>query len=269
MPTLKLYVFHYDGPEPAKMLEQAMATIFPGGVPQNANVTTVVDQEDPVDEPTDLEPLDEPTTVEPPSTPCATPELPAQELPAHVAKPLGVIAAARQQAIEYLRQRGPTSRAEVGRAVGLAKGSIPFAFRHPAFVVTDAGLLWLADAPEPAPPAKRVTLPPVERQAPPASNSPSASPPPLARPVIVPPRRGPGRPPKAQPEPGGGTSIDELTADRGAVALCRDAIAAELVVMEPQAAEMLARRTKFSGVIVAEALRCDRFRKTSGGYALK
>lgn len=260
MPTLKLYVFHYEGPEPQRMLEQAIATIFPDGAPAGANVTTIVDQGEPVDEPTDLEPLDEPTELAPPDPPTATAP-PATR---------GKIAEQRAAAVAWLKANGPASRADVGRACGIAKGSVPFAFRHPLFTITDEGLLWLADQPEPpktsnASPPPRVALPPVARPVKPAAAESEERP--LARPVIVPPRRGPGR--RAQPrEEPSGESMPGLVVEYGAVALCRDAISAELVVMEPQRADMLARRTKFSEAIVAEALKCNRFRKTTGGYAL-
>lgn len=104
MPKLKLYVFEYDGPDPSSMLKEALTMIFPDGMPAGATATAAeeIDEEakewhdlaaasrDTMDDDaTDLEPLDEPTEIseeQPLSTPCATPELPAQELPA---KPAG------------------------------------------------------------------------------------------------------------------------------------------------------------------------------------
>lgn len=84
------------------------------------------------------------------------------------------------------------------------------------------------------------------------------------RPVIVPPRPRRGRPPTRAQNPG---AINELI-DRGPIAAAVDAIASELIVMEPQTPVMLSKRTKFAPGIVAEALRDGRFRKTGGGYAL-
>lgn len=141
MPKLKLYIFDYEGPEPAKMLEEALGTVFPAGLPAGATVVTA----GPVEEPTDIEPLDEPTAVEEPtSTPSPSP------------------------------------------------------------------------APQPEP----------------------------------------------RPHTGGRTvPIEELQRTV-------DAIASELIVMEPQTPAMLAKRTSFRAGIIAEALRDDRFRKTGGGYAL-
>lgn len=85
------------------------------------------------------------------------------------------------------------------------------------------------------------------------------------RPVIVPPRPRRGRPPTRRQQVG---SLDEMVTDRGPAAAAADAIAAELLVMEPQTPVMLQRRTKYRREIIDEALQEPRFRKTGGGYAL-
>lgn len=278
MPTLKLYVFEYTGPEPAKMLEQALAAVFPHGLPEGPGAAAVAceevsepsgtDTSDPVEEPTDLEPLDDPT-VEEIEAPCATAELHAQELPAQQpAGRGGKIADARRRAIEWLRENGPAPRAEVGRECGVAKGSVPFAFHHPTFTITDEGLLWIAGEPEPvsSTPAmlveSRRELPTDPPEKLPVETAPMRT----VAPVKEAPKRGPGRPPKVREEEN--SPIDGLTIDRGPVALCQDAIAAELVVDEPLSMTALACRTKFRLEIVAAALKSDRFRKSHSGYWL-
>lgn len=242
MPKLKFILIQVEGDNAADHLRDAIAAAFPDGIPAGCFTATAAEETaeaDEVDDPTELEPLDEPTELAD-EAPVATRELPTQD---HA--PRGsVIAAGRERAIEYLRRHGPRSRAEVGAAVGIAKGSIPFAFKHRSFVVTAAGLLWLAGEPEPG-----------ERRSIPL--------PPPVRPVIVPPR-----PERYVPSPRQKVSLEEMIVDAGAVGLCRDAIAAEFTVMEPQTIAMLVRRTKFSEAIVREALASDRFRKTTGGYAL-
>lgn len=234
MPKLKLYIFDYEGPEPAKMLEEALGTIFPAGLPAGATVVTA----EPVEEPTDIEPLDEPTAVEEPtSTPAPAPEprphtggrtVPIEEL---------------QRTVDAVRAADSNRK----RAKALLGISLNALYRR-LELAKEAGL----DVPPP------ILGNPKHRE----GRDPAA---PKVPAVIVPPRPRRGRPPSRAQEPG---SIAEMVVDRGPVAAAVDAIASELIVMEPQTPAMLAKRTSFRDEIVAEALRDDRFRKTGGGYAL-
>lgn len=191
------------------------------------------------DEPTDLEPLDEPTKTEKP---------PALEPPRHT----GGRTVSREE-LERTVEAVRACNSNRKRAKDLLGISLNALYRR-LDLAKEAGL----DVPAPilGNPKHRERRPQVAESA--TSEE--------SRPVIVPPRPRRGRPPKPRgKEPG---TIAEMVTDRGPVAACEDAIASEFVVMEPQPFELLVRRTKFSEPIVREALKSDRFRKTSGGYAL-
>lgn len=204
------------------------------------------------DDPTDLEPLDEPTTVEEERTPCATAELPAQELPAQRSHTGGrtVSREELERTVEAVRACD-SNRKRAKDKLGISLNAL---YRR-LELATEAGL----DVPPP------VLGNPNHRAKREASQLPAVETCRPVTPVIVPPRPRRGRPPKRSQEPG---SIAEMVTDRGAVAAAVDAIASELIVMEPQSQEMLVKRTKFRPGIVSEALRDERFRKTGGGYAL-
>lgn len=242
MPKLKLYIFDYEGPEPAKMLEEALGTIFPAGLPAGATVVTA----EPVEEPTEIEPLDEPTAVEEPAT-CTAAEVPAQGPPAQGARPhtgvRRVPLAELERTVAAIESRNGNRR-HACKELGITKTAL---YRR-LELAKEAGL----DVPPP------IRGNPKHRE----GRDPAA---PKIPAVIAPPRPRRGRPPSRAQEPG---SIAKMVVDRGPVAAAVDAIASELIVMEPQTPAMLSKRTKFAPGIIAEALRDDRFRKTGGGYAL-
>lgn len=226
MPKLTLYVFDYEGPEPAAMLAQVIDSIFAQAPPTD------------VDEPTDLEPLDEPTAVEEAAPPSAA------EPPRHTGGRI-VSREELERTVEAVRACD-SNRKRAKEKLGISLNAL---YRR-LELAKEAGL----DVP-----------PPVKGNPNHRKNRPSVVPLEDRQPVIVPPRPRRGRPPSRAQQPG---SIAEMVIDRGAVAACEDAIACEFVVREPQSTDMLVRRTKFKESIVREALKSDRFRKTSGGYAL-
>ncbi len=262
MPKLKLYVFEYEGPNPSSMLKEALTMIFPDGMPAGATAIATEEIDDETrawgeiaaasrdsmdDDATDLEPLDEPTEEEPPPKPPAQelPEAPpAAEPPRHTGGRT-VSHEELERTVEAVRACD-SNRKRAKDKLGISLNAL---YRR-LELAKEAGL----DVPPPVKGnpnhrAPRPAVVPVEER----------------QPVIVPPRPRRGRPPSRAQQPG---SIAEMVVDRGAVAACEDAIACEFVVREPQSTDMLVRRTKFKESIVREALKSNRFRKTSGGYAL-
>lgn len=242
MQKLKLYIIDYEGPDPAKMLEEALGTIFPAGLPAGA---AVVVANEPVEEPTDLEPVDEPTAIEEPP-PVASPPPPPPEPRRHTGGRI-VSREELERTVAVLNACDANRK----RAKGELGISLNALYRR-LDLAKEAGL----DVPAP------VRGNPKHREGRQVEESCTSEERPA---VIVPPRPRRGRPPSRAQEPG---SIADMVSDRGPVAAAVDAIASELIVMEPQSPAMLAKRTSFRPAIVAEALRDDRFRKTTGGYAL-